>query len=258
MKMIFMGLLLFAFAVPVLSQVGEVDSLYVDSLGYYEADDFYENDDVDETESSGYLGEIGLVFGNPFGQMKKRFEKTFFGYDFGLYKQFDKTIPLYVGAGFFIMGYDSESVDYFDYGQEDGVEYEFRDEFKGKVFGFNLGAKYFSNRSLWVFNPYVQLDIEYRRAYAAINYYNVDLDESINTDFEGGNSSLGYDLGFGSIINVNSDKFYLDFRVSYCLGGGLFLYIRNTTSSGIYVTDYFDKKYIPIGYGTIKIGVTFF
>ncbi len=247
------------------AQIEEPDSLYYDSLDNYSNQEYeyygeeFEQEAVAEEEynPSGYLGEINLLYGKPVGLMKRDFEKNALGIDIDLYKQWRKTSPLYVGGGFFILGYDSESVSYFDYNQEDGLEYEFSEDFKGRIFGVNLGAKYFSTKSIWVFAPYVQLDFEYRRAYASIEDVNIDLDETVNTEFEGGNSGFGYNISFGSIVALKSDRYFLNLKLTYSSGGGLFLYKRNGTTSANFVIDYFDKKYIPFGIMSFKIGVVF-
>jgi len=253
MKCNLLFVLLVVFALPLLSQVEISDSIDVDT--YYHEEDFYEEDVVEDT--SGYLGEINLVLDLPVGQMKTKFKKEFFGFDIGLYKQLFKTVPMFVGGGFSYKRYDSESISYFDYSQEDGLEYEFSEDFKGNLLDLYIGTKYFSTKSFWIFNPYFQIDLEYRRAYISIITNNLDLDETINTDFKGGNSSLGYNIGVGSIVAVNSSKHYLNFRILYSSGGGLFLYKRNSKTSAVYVIDYFDKKYFPIGMITFNLGVTF-
>ena len=259
MKWNLLVFLLFVLAFPLLSQVDSTDSVNVDTSYYYDDeyyDDEYIEEDIEE-DTSGYLGEINFVMDMPDGQMKKKFNKIFYGFDLGLYKQLNKTVPMFVGGGFSYKGYDSESISYFDYSEEDGQEYEFSEDFKGNLFDIYIGAKYFSTKSFWIFNPYFQIDLEYRRAYISITETNLDLDETVNTDFRGGNSSFGYNIGVGSIMAVNSDKYYINLRVSYSSGGGLFLYKRNKETSAVYVTDYFDKKYFPIGLITLKLGVTF-
>ena len=241
----------------VCAQIEEQDSLYSDSLDYYYYEEEYEQEEEEEYEPTGYLGEINLLYGRPVAQMKRKFDKAILGFDIDIYKQWKKTSPLYVGGGFFMAGYDSESIGYFDYSEEDGKEYEFSEDFKGKMFGINIGTKYFSPKSFWVFEPYVQMDFEYRRAYASIENVNIDLEETINTEYEGGNSSFGYNVGFGSIVALKSDRYFLNLKLMYSSGGGLFLYKRNGTTSANFVIDYFDKKYIPFGIMSFKIGIVF-
>lgn len=237
------------------AQTEEQDVFYSDSLDYYE--EVYEQEIDDEYGPSGYLAEINLMYGRPVAQMKRKFDKASLGIDIDIYKQWKKTSTLYVGGGFFISGYDSKSISYFDFSEEDGEEYEFSEDFKGRIFGINIGAKYFSPKSFWFFNPYVQMDFEYRRAYASIENFNIDLGETVNTEFEGGNSSFGYNIGFGSVVALKSDRYFLNLKLMYSSGGGLFLFKRNGTTSANFVIDYFEKKYIPMGIMSLKIGVIF-
>lgn len=257
-KIVFVSLflLLYLFAI---GQDLNKDSIVVDSFEYYEDDTYYEEDENDNEESqeSLYLGEINLRLNSPLGSMREEFNKMPVGFEFGVYRQLNESIPFYIGANCFWERYASKSIGYYDYSESDGEEYEFSEDFHGNIWGLDVGVKYFSSKSFWVFNPYIQFDFEYRRAYASISNVNLDLDETINTDFEGGNSSLGYDIGIGSIVSFNSSKRFFNFKISYNSGGGLFLYKRNKKSNAVYVIDYFDKKFIPVGFLTIKLGMSF-
>lgn len=245
------------------AQIESSDSINNDTINeYYEYQDEYEDyDSLSEYdyvyESSGYLADLSFSVKSPIGVMNEKFNSTPLGFEIAGYKQINKSLPLYLGFGFSFDWYENNSITYFDISPEDGYEYEFSEELCADIFGVNLGLKYFSPRSFWVFNPYVQMNFEYRRAFSVINNRNLDFDETINTDFEGGSSGFGYDIGIGSLISLNSEEVFLNFKVSYNSGGGLFLYQRNDTENGSYVSDLFDHKYFPIGFLTFKIGVTF-
>lgn len=252
------------FNVNLVAQIERSDSISNDSIiEYYESQDEYEEyEPIDsfgeyEEENSGYLADIFLSFKSPVGLMSEKFSSTPIGFELAGYKQIYSNLPLYLGVGFSFDWYKNHSITYFDISPEDGYEYEFSEELCADIFGVNLGLKYFSPKSFWVFNPYVQMNFEFRRAFAVINNRNLDFDETINTDFEGGSSGFGYDIGIGSLISLNSEEAYLNFKVSYNSGGGLFLYQRNDTDNASYVENLFDRKYFPIGFLTFKIGVTF-
>jgi len=69
---------------------------------------------------------------------------------------------------------------------------------------------------------------------------------------------LGYELNIGSLIDINSDNMFLRCKSCYDTGGGLFLYVeKEEETQSEYVQDYFDYKYIAIGFLKIKFGIAF-
>lgn len=259
--------LMFLFSnISLFAQIESPDSIHNDSINdYYNYQDEYEeyepydsmhNYDY-EYESSGYLADLSFSVKSPIGVMNRKFNSTPLGFEIAGYKQIYDYLPLYLGLGFTFDWYANQSITYFDISPEDGYEYEFSDELCADILGVNLGFKYFSPKSFLVFNPYLQMNFEYRRAFAVINNRNLDYDETINTDFVGGSSGFGYDIGIGSLVSLNSEEVFLNFKVSYNSGGGLFLYQRNDIDNSSSVSDLFYHEYFPIGFLTIKIGVTF-
>ncbi len=238
------------------SQEIVLDSIVEDSMDYY--DDVIDSYDSVEQEYSGYISFLSIQYKHNIVSTPVSFQYNPFGFDVGLYKQFNSDLPFFLGITLSMDMYGSESYQYYDYGFEDGYEYRFSDDFRGYIVNVDMGGKYFSKRSFWVFNPYIQLDLEYRYAFAAINTVNLDLDEMINTNYEGGNSGLGYAFGFGSLIDINSDGLFLNFSINYNSGGGLFLYNKKYDNDMILsVLDNFDYKHFPIGFLTFKLGISF-
>jgi hypothetical protein len=221
----------------------------------YDEYEYYEEDDTVYT--SDYIGELNLSIKSSFGQMDEEFHIVPIGFNVGVYKQLKKTIPMYFGAGFYYEKYASNSLDYINNSPEDGYEYNYSDNFSANIIGLDIGAKYFSKKSLWRFNPFTQFNIKFRRAYSLVNTVNIDIDETENSMFEGGNYSIGYSLGFGSIIDINKDHYFLNFSIEYSGGGGLFLYKSNYQESANYVTDLYDYKYTSLSFMTIKLGIVF-
>ena len=227
-----------------------------DSL-YYEEDqeDYYYEE---EYEYSGLIALIGIQFKYHVITRPERFNYNPFGFGVGWYKQINKNSPFFLGGNLSLDIYGKKSYQYLDNSFEDGYEYQFSDDFTGFIFNVDIGGKYFSKRSFWIFNPYVQLDLEYRYAFGSINIVNQDLDETIDTELINGNSGFGYNLGFGSLIDINSDGLFLYFSLNFNSGGGLFLYNKKSGDYEIFsVLDNFDYKYFPIGFITIKTGISF-
>jgi len=229
----------------------EEDSLYEDDAEY----EYYEEED--SVYSSGYIGEINLSVKNSIGLMEEKISIVPIGLNVGVYKQLKKSIPMYFGAGFYYEKYARNSLDYIDISPEDGYEYAYSDNFSANIIGLDIGAKYFSKKSLWRFNPYAQFNIKFRRAYSLVNVVNLDIDETENSKFGGGNSNMGYSLGFGSIIDIGKEHYFLNFSFEYSGGGGLFLYKRNDENSANYVTELYDYKYTSLSFFTFKLGIVF-
>ena len=247
-------------SLSIFSQEIVTDSVYSDSI-YYEENDDYQDYYIDEEDKTndGIIGLIGIEFRNQLLDKPDKFTYHPFGFYLGLYKQLNKSLPFFVGGGASLDFYGIESYEYFDYSFEDGYEYQYSDKFTGMLLNLNIGGKYFSKKSFWIFNPYVQLDLEYRYAFANVNTVNLDYDETVNSDVKKGNSGIGYDIGIGSLIYVNSDDdVFFNISLNYNSGGGLFLYNRRKGNYNVFsVLDYFDYRYFPIGFLTFKIGVCF-
>ncbi len=226
-----------------------------DSL-YYDDDYYYEEEP--EEEYSGYIAFTGIQFKHQVIKRPEKFDYTPIGFSFGLYKQINENLPFFLGGNIGLDTYGKNSYEYFDYGFEDGYEYQFSDDFTAHIVDIGIGGKYFSDRSFWIFNPFVQLDMEYRYAFGYVNTVNLDLDETVNTEYEKGNSGFGYNLGLGSLIDIDSDGLFLYFSLNYTSGGGLFLYDKRQGEYEVFsVMDYYDYKYFPIGFITFKAGLSF-
>lgn len=244
-----LAVLMFFLSYALYSQEEYVDSTYYDEYEYYEEDDTV-------TERS-FIAEFNFSIKNSIGLMKENLDIRPIGLNIGVYKQLNKSIPLYFGAGFYYEKYSYNSMSYIDVSYEDGYEYNYSDNFSAGIIGLDIGAKYFSKKSLWRFNPYVQFDLKLRRAYSIVNTVNIDIDETENSDFGGGNSNIGYGMGIGTIVDVNSDNYFLNISCSYTGGGGLFLYKKNNGGIINYVTDYYDYKYTALSFFMVRLGITF-
>ncbi len=254
------------------SQNEPVDSNYVDTTyyeGYYYDDDYYQEDeyyddenydDVDYSdeieENNTLLGEGNISFKSPLPPMGD-FSASPFGFEIGVYKQIFESKPIYVGGSFFMDFYDNHTVYYNDYSTLDGIEYEYSESLNANMLGFGAGLKLFSPVSLWRFNPYFGMNLEWRYAFSTINVTNLDLNESENSDFEGGNSNFGYDVGIGSIVDIKSEHIYLNFKISISSGGGLYLYQKKEEIDSLNVRDFFDRKYFPVSFLTFRFGLVF-
>ncbi len=250
-----------SFVSSVLAQEDSLD-VYVDST-YYEDDYYNEYDDEYSEDIDGadvertFMVELGLSVKKPLPQMRP-FRTYPLGFELGIYKQLFSSKPIYLGGSFFIDFYDKAKVFYYDYSSVDGVEYQYSESLRADMLGLRLGIKVFSPRSFWVLNPYFDLNVEWRRGFSIVKIDNLDLDETEDSDFEGGNSSLGYEVGIGSIIDINSDNIYMNFELSIDSGSGLYLYVRSEKSSELKVRDNFDYKYFPISFLTFKLGFVFY
>lgn len=236
------------------------DTITEDSMYYDEdSEEYYDvYDEYDEEIYSGYISFVNFQLKHPAISGSHKFDSNPFGFEIGLYKQLNENLPFFIGANLSLDFYGKESYQYLDYGFDDGYEYQFSDDFTAYIFNFDLGGKYFSKKSFWVLNPYIQLDLEYRYAFGSINTVNLDLNETIDISYENGNSGFGYNLGIGSLIDISADGLFLNFSVNYNSGGGLFLYKRKSGDYDIFsVLDNFDYKYFPIGFLTFKLGVSF-
>ena len=238
------------------------DSLYLDADSlYYDGEtgeDYYEYDDAEKPEYKGYIMFVDMQVKKTMISKPVKFNFIPYGFDFGVYKQIQESLPFFLGGTISLDFYGTENYEYLDYGFENGYEYQFSDDFTAFIVNVDMGGKYFSKKSYWFFNPYVQLDLEYRYAYAVINTVNLDLDETTNTEFEKGNSGIGYNFGLGSLVDISSKGLFLNFSINYTSGGGLFLYNRKVGNYDVFsVLDNFDYKYFPIGFLTFKVGVAF-
>ncbi len=251
----------------VLAQSEPVDSNYVDTTyyeeeyyddeEYYDGDDYYDEEDDDAQENSTFLGELNFSYKLPLKPMDK-FSAVPLGFEIGIYKQLFESKPIYVGGSFFMDFYDKETVYFNDYSPIDAIEYEYSESLSANMLGFSAGMKLFSPKSLWYFNPYLSINMEWRRGYSSINITNLDLEENEDSDFEGGNSTFGYDVGIGSIVDLKSKNVYLNFKISFNSGGGLHLYHKKEEKEEyLNVRDYFDYKYFPISFLTFRVGLVF-
>ncbi len=257
---------LMLFAGKMFAQNEPVDSNYVDTAYYegeYYDDEYYDDENYEEgdyedeeEEKHTFLGEGNISFKLPLKPMDK-FSSQPFGFEIGIYKQIFETKPIYAGGGFFMDFYDNHEVYYNDYSTLDGIEYEYSESLNANMLGFSAGVKLFSPKSLWYFNPYLSISLEWRYGFGIINVKNLDLNEGQNSDFEGGNSNFGYDIGIGSIVDIKSENVYLNFKISLNSGGGLYLYQKKEETDKLNVRDCFDYKYFPISFLTFRVGLVF-
>ncbi|HHH53546.1 MAG TPA: hypothetical protein ENK91_07800 [Bacteroidetes bacterium] len=259
---IFVPLFFLLFSVSVFSQEIEMDSIPDDTL--YFDNDYYDNySEEDPDESDMETSSWGLVFMDLRGDFpqildKNSFNRNLFGFDFGVFKQMKKNSGFHFGGGVSWDFYGGETFTYFDYSPEDGYEYQYQQSFSGSILSFYLGSKFFSPKSYWIFNPYVNFDIEFRYAYAYYNITNLDLDYIQSTEMQEHDNGFGYNLGIGSLIYVKSDRAFLDISASYKTGGGLFLYEKNPENIVLNsVMDFYDYKFFPINFLTVKFGVVY-
>ena len=239
--------LLLSFYASILYSQEEIDSMYYNPDSY----DYYQ-----DTVYHGWLGILDFEIKKPVSPMNDKFDALSAGFSIGVFKQVSSILPLYAGGGLYYSNYADNGVTYYAVNPDDGYEYEYEESLSGDVLGVYAGTKYFFQKSFWRFNMYTGLNLHFRYAFAVVRTTNLDLDETINTDFKGGNSGFGYELNAGTLIYVGNDNMFIDFSISYEGGGGLFLYTKkHETPSSDFIEDYYDYKYVPLSFVKINFGI---
>ena len=258
--LIITGLLLIAISLH--SQETEIDSVVGDSI-YYE-NDYYEGYEDRITEETDYdLANWGMMFLDlkmnfPIKNNENSYNTKMFGFDLGVFKQLRENSTFHFGGGVSMGFYGGETFTYFDYSPENGYEYQYQQDFTGSILNIYVGSKYFTPKSFWIFNPYVNFDVEYRYAFAYYNITNLDLDNVESSEYQKSDYGFGYNIGIGSLIYVSNENFFLDFSANYKSGGGLFLYQKNPDNMVLNsVMDFYDYNFFPINFLTLKIGFVY-
>lgn len=224
---------------------------------YYSEYEFDENEDDYSGESSRriFFTDFNLITSIP--QFDDKFGHVPFGIDFNIMYQIKKTSPVFLVTGIKWMGYGSRNYTYDDYDPYDGYLYQYSQNFNNNFFSFNLGARYFYPKNIWVFNPYIQLDLRYNYYYALYSIKNDETSETLDMKFKGGNGGLGYGICLGSIINIDSPNYFPNISLTYHSGNTMELYYVDAENEFISnVSDYYDQKFFPISFLEIKLGVT--
>lgn len=193
---------------------------------------------------------------NAFGRMKD-FASNPIGLEYKYMYQINKEI------GFFLHGalsweiYGMREYYFYDYDPYDGYEYNFVESLSNNLISLSLGSTYFFKKSIWKFNPYLDIDLKYIYYLPIYNLQNADLSENIDSDVKNKGSAFTYALALGSLIDFNSDSFYGNFSVSFNTGGFLKMYYpyeNNNPISEVY--DYYKFNSLPISFLTFKFGIT--
>ena len=222
----------------------------IENIEYYDDSDTYDF----EPNKRIYFTDLNLMASIP--QFDNKFDHLPFGIDFNILYQIKKTSSIFLVTGMKWMTYGSRSYTYDDYDPYDGYLYQFSQNFNNNFFSFNLGARYFAPKNIWVFNPYVEVDFRYNYYYALYSVKNDETSETIDMKFKGGNGGLGYGICIGSLINIKSPNYFPNFSMTYHSGNSLELYYIDDENEFLFnVSDYYDQKFFPISFLEIKLGV---
>lgn len=232
---------------------------FVDQDTVFHEDDYYQEEYYyNEYSENDYtnMGELNFASSFPLLQGRRKFNHTPLGFDLAYSKQINTARPLFGIAGITYTFYGNDSYYYIDYSPLAEYEIEIRESIMTNLMHVYLGGRYFSPKSIYNLNPYIQLDFRYRYLFGFINYVDVEFMESFDSKTKGGNGSFGYGVTFGSLVNLGSDFFYLNVALTYDGGGSLKYFNRKKSPPYIFnVLDYYDQIYYPNSLLTLKIGI---
>ncbi|MEZ4906816.1 MAG: hypothetical protein R2771_04035 [Saprospiraceae bacterium] len=225
---------------------------YTYSQGEYDYDD---ESEYQNSPSRTYFMDMNMLVS--ISNMDSRFKHTPVGLDFNFLYQIKKSNSVFLIAGFKWMGYGSGYYTYYDYDPFDGYEYQFSQNFNNNLWSFNIGGRYFSKKSYWIFNPYAEVDLRYNIYYGFKTTNNNDTGDIIDSKFMKSNSALGYSVGIGTLINISSEYYFPNISINYHGGDNIGLYYRDYSNDFVDdVTDNYDFAYFPISFFEIKFGIT--
>jgi hypothetical protein len=215
------------------------------------------NDIYYEDHVYAKMGEINVITSFPLTMSNKGFYHRPTGVDLSYHIKIKDSQPVYFDFGLSYQWYGYSSLSFYDYGYS--YPEEWKETWTNNFISFYLGSRYYLPKNIFFLQPYIGLDLKYRLLFAFTNLTNVEYAETVESDTKGANGNFGYSMTLGTLLNIDIPDAFVNFSLSFDSGGTMNYFIKNNDASNVfYVSDYYEKSYIPNSFLTLKLGMTFF